>query len=218
MIRFDGRPVPSQAGQTVAAALTAAGIRIWRTTRRGAPRGLFCGMGVCQDCLVTIDGRPNQRACMAKITGPHEVRSQVALPELAAAAGRGAAARQAERVEILVVGGGAGGLTAAAVAAEAGAEVVLVDERPSPGGQFYKQPLGTPVRDDTQFAGGRRLIARARAAGVRFVAGMVWSASLPLQVEVHGEDGARCFRPRRLVVATGASSGRCPCRAGPCRG
>lgn len=203
MIRFDGRPVASRAGQTVAAALTAAGIRSWRTTRRGAPRGLFCGMGVCQDCLVTIDGRPNQRACMAKITGPHEVRSQAALPELAAAGG-GAAARQAEQVEILVVGGGAGGLTAAAIAAEAGAEVVLVDERPSPGGQFYKQPAGAPLRDDAQFAGGRRLIARARAAGVRFVAGTVWSASLPLQVEVHGEDGARCFRPRRLVVATGA--------------
>ena len=47
----------SRAGQTVAAALTAAGIRTWRTTRHGAPRGLFCGMGVCQDCLVTIDGR-----------------------------------------------------------------------------------------------------------------------------------------------------------------
>ena len=51
---------------------------------------------------------------------------------------------------------------------------------------------------------GRRLIARARAAGVRFVAGTAWSASLPLQVEVYGDDAARCFRPQRLVVATGA--------------
>ena len=204
MIRFDGHPVASRAGQTVAAALTAAGIRTWRTTRKGAPRGLFCGMGVCQDCLVTIDGRPNQRACMASITGPHEVRSQVALPDFAAGAGRVAAARQPEQVEILVLGGGAGGLTAAAVAAEAGAEVVLVDERPNQGGQFYKQPAGEPPWDDAQFAAGRRLIARARAAGVRFVAGMAWSASLPLQVEVHGEDGARRFRPSRLVVATGA--------------
>ena len=198
MIRFDGQPVASRPGQTVAAALTAAGVRAWRTTRHGAPRGLFCGMGVCQDCLVTIDGRPNQRACMAKISGPHEVRSQNPLPSLVAEEKGGLAAREPEQVEILVLGGGAGGLTAAAVVAEAGAEVVLVDERPNPGGQFYKQPAGEPLWDDAQFAGGRKLIARARAAGVRFVAGTAWSASLPLRVEIFGEEGARSFRPRAL--------------------
>jgi predicted molibdopterin-dependent oxidoreductase YjgC len=62
---FDGRRVRVEPGQTVGAALWAAGIRSWRTTREaGAPRGLFCGIGVCFDCLVTIDGIPNQRACL----------------------------------------------------------------------------------------------------------------------------------------------------------
>jgi hypothetical protein len=64
-ISFDGHPVPAGPGQTVAAALWAVGVRSWRTTRdAGAPRGLFCGIGVCFDCLVTIDGTPNQRACL----------------------------------------------------------------------------------------------------------------------------------------------------------
>ncbi len=63
-ITFDGRGIPVAPGQTVAAALWAAGIRSWRTTREaGAPRGLFCGIGVCFDCLISIDGVPNQRAC-----------------------------------------------------------------------------------------------------------------------------------------------------------
>lgn len=62
---FDGRSVRVEPGQTVAGALWAAGVRSWRTTREtGAPRGLFCGIGVCFDCLVTIDGTPNQRACL----------------------------------------------------------------------------------------------------------------------------------------------------------
>ncbi|QSB17026.1 (2Fe-2S)-binding protein [Natronosporangium hydrolyticum] len=62
---FDGEPVPATPGQTVAAALWAAGVRSWRTSRvEGAPRGLFCGIGVCYDCLVTIDGVANQRACL----------------------------------------------------------------------------------------------------------------------------------------------------------
>ena len=63
---FDGVPVPVRVGQSVGAALTAAGIVAWRRTRRGGrPRGLFCGIGVCFDCLITIDGEPDQRACLA---------------------------------------------------------------------------------------------------------------------------------------------------------
>ncbi len=62
---FDGRPVPFATGQSVGAALTAVGIRSWRTTRVAArPRGLFCGIGICFDCLVVVDGVPNQRACL----------------------------------------------------------------------------------------------------------------------------------------------------------
>lgn len=62
---FDGVPIPFQDGWSVGAALTAAGIRSWRTTRhQGRPRGLFCGIGVCFDCLVTVDGRPSLRACL----------------------------------------------------------------------------------------------------------------------------------------------------------
>lgn len=65
-ITVDGRPVECRAGETIAAALTQAGIDTWRTTRRaGVPRGLFCGIGVCFDCLVTINGERPVRACLA---------------------------------------------------------------------------------------------------------------------------------------------------------
>lgn len=62
---FRGAAVAAQPGQSVAAALVAAGITDWRTTRNGGrPRGLFCGIGVCFDCLITVDGVPDQRACL----------------------------------------------------------------------------------------------------------------------------------------------------------
>lgn len=65
MITFAGKEIPFEPGQTVAAALIAAGIRSWRTTRHGAaPRGLFCGIGACFDCLVTVNGSPELRACL----------------------------------------------------------------------------------------------------------------------------------------------------------
>src|SRR4249919_1505485 len=62
-IDFEGRVIEGRRGETLAAALTAAGIRELRLTQSEQPRGIFCGMGVCQECLVEIDGLANQRAC-----------------------------------------------------------------------------------------------------------------------------------------------------------
>jgi predicted molibdopterin-dependent oxidoreductase YjgC len=74
---FDGRTLPALPGQTVAAALWSSGVSSWRTTRdSGRPRGVFCGIGVCFDCLVTVDGRPNQRACLVPVEPGAEVRTQ----------------------------------------------------------------------------------------------------------------------------------------------
>ncbi|WP_406247438.1 (2Fe-2S)-binding protein [Microbacterium sp. M] len=75
-IRFDGAPVAFVPGQTIGGALSAAGIVSWRTTRRdSAPRGLFCGIGVCFDCLVTVDGARTQRACLVAACAGQDVRS-----------------------------------------------------------------------------------------------------------------------------------------------
>src|SRR6266511_2601763 len=63
-IVLDGRPVEAYEGETVAAVLLAQGEVATRTTVKGEPRGIFCGMGVCFDCLVVVDGVPNTRACM----------------------------------------------------------------------------------------------------------------------------------------------------------
>ncbi len=67
MIRFtfDGQEMEGREGDTVAAALTANGIRVFRTTaKRNSPRGLYCGIGQCTDCVMIVNGRPNVRTCM----------------------------------------------------------------------------------------------------------------------------------------------------------
>ena len=76
-LRFDDRDITALPGQTLAAALWRAGITSWRYTRRGGEaRGVFCGIGVCFDCLVTINGRPNQRACLTPARPGDVVRTQ----------------------------------------------------------------------------------------------------------------------------------------------
>ncbi|MDH2328292.1 (2Fe-2S)-binding protein [Cereibacter sp. SYSU M97828] len=74
---FEGRPVAAREGDSVAAALTAAGLRDLRDSAvSGSPRGIFCMMGACFDCLVEIDGIPNRQACMIPVTEGLAVRRQ----------------------------------------------------------------------------------------------------------------------------------------------
>lgn len=81
-IVLDGDPVAAYPGETVAAAVMAAGRRVFRTTSMtGQPRGLFCGMGVCYDCLMVIDGRPSRRACMTYVEDGMQVQTQVGAGE-----------------------------------------------------------------------------------------------------------------------------------------
>lgn len=71
---FDGAPIEAPEGASVAAALIGSGRTSWRTTPGDRPRGLFCGIGVCFDCIVEIDGESGQRACMIPLRDGMEVR------------------------------------------------------------------------------------------------------------------------------------------------
>jgi D-hydroxyproline dehydrogenase subunit gamma len=63
-IMVDGQEREVAAGSTLASALLALGIRRFRRSVKGEPRGPLCGMGVCQECRVTVDGRTQIRSCM----------------------------------------------------------------------------------------------------------------------------------------------------------
>ena len=76
-ITIDARPAQVQQGTTVAAAMLSNGLRHTRTTPiSGAKRAPFCMMGVCYDCLMVIDGRPNQRACATYVQENMHIKTQ----------------------------------------------------------------------------------------------------------------------------------------------
>jgi hypothetical protein len=67
-ILVDGRAVRALDGQSVAGALHQAGVAMLRRNPvTGEPRGAFCGMGVCFECELTVDGIPGTRACMTRV-------------------------------------------------------------------------------------------------------------------------------------------------------
>lgn len=203
---FNGQRIALRPGQSLAAALIEAGHRGFRETSSGAMRSIFCGMGVCQDCLVTVDGATSQRACMTPARAGQEVITQKAalVPGGASAT---VTAPQARRLspDVLVIGGGIGGLNAAIAAKTAGASVVLIDERKVPGGQFLKQAAEGIAPLDRQQEDGRALLAQARALGVQILGSVtVWGAFDGLLFLAEHQDNALILRPKTAIVATGA--------------
>lgn len=76
-LTIDGKPVVANAGDSVAAAMLAAGVDACRATPiTGAPRGPYCMMGVCFDCLVIVDGRGSRQGCMTRVRDGMRVETQ----------------------------------------------------------------------------------------------------------------------------------------------
>lgn len=67
-ITFDGKEIKALKGEMVAAALMANGVYKFRyTEKNNKPRGMYCGIGRCTDCVMIVDGIPNVRTCVTEV-------------------------------------------------------------------------------------------------------------------------------------------------------
>ena len=204
-ITVDGRPVAAPEGATLASVLLGAGVTHFRTSVTGQPRAPVCGMGVCFECRVTVDGRAHQRSCLIPCTDGLRVETMpntIAPPPLAPAADA-----EATTCEVAVIGGGPAGIAAAASAAESGARVVVIDQGVHPGGQIWRHRIR-----DTLPRAARAWIERAERAlaggGSAWRAqSTVFDASLgdDIVLRLTGWEAAdHTVRARRVIIATGA--------------
>lgn len=213
---FDGRSVTAYEGETVAAALHAAGITTYRRSAQyHRPRGFFCAIGNCSSCLMRVDGVPNVRICITPTREGMRVETQPGkgtLPvddELRKA--RGTSEIPEVACDVLVVGAGPAGLTAAIEASALGARVVIADENDRTGGQLIKQTH--------KFFGSREHYAKVRgidisgellkelgdrSPGIRLGTTVI-GVYEPLLVTAVRSSRLVKFLPGVLVLATGAA-------------
>ncbi len=186
--QLDGKTFQAYPGDTIAAALLASGVHVFsRSFKYHRPRGLLCASGNCPNCLMNVNGVPNERVCTRLVRDGDRVTSQhcwpslrwdvfslvelldfaltagfyyktlirprflwkLAEPIIRRMAGLGTLSPDSgaddgceyEHLssQVTVVGGGPAGLAAALAAAEAGAEVVLIDDQRELGGHLLHQ-------------------------------------------------------------------------------
>ncbi len=223
-IYLDDRPIRAFSGESVAAALMAAGVRAFRKSRLGEARGPYCGIGNCFDCVLTVDGRPNVRTCnlpvrdgMALRNDNNEVSGLGTGSRMSGdqeePSGMGPASRERQ---LVIVGGGPAGMCAAVEAAKSGVrECTLVDEAPALGGQIYRcmpgefSP-GEKHRESKDFVRGEALRDEFEASADRVermsntaVLG-VWIDPTPRILCGGGDDGCEILATSKLIIATGA--------------
>ncbi|NNU54429.1 FAD-dependent oxidoreductase [Rhizobium indigoferae] len=224
-LSVDGLQIFAEKGMSVAAAIEATGRHEFSRGIKGEGRGLFCGMGACHDCLVTIDGKVSQRACMTIVDDDMQVLRPAARPDLATGQIADLCSvphsLTTRTMDVLIVGAGPAGLAAAEVLAAAGAKVTVIDERPSAGGQYFKQPstrnAAERLSGDEQALSGAALIGQVRDHGVTFLsATVVWGAARDddgsLIIACYGSGHAFYCKPKILIIATGAYERPTPVR------
>ncbi|MGH9476087.1 MAG: FAD-dependent oxidoreductase [Terriglobales bacterium] len=147
VITVDGRKIEVAPATSVAAAVaTVRGMT--KTSVGGEERGPLCGMGICFECRVTINGHAHQRACQIPVSPGMQVETGVVSERADARIGHGR-----RFTDVLIVGAGPAGLAAAAAVVRAGKRALVVDDNPAAGGQIWRAadpPLSPSIELHTQ--------------------------------------------------------------------
>jgi D-hydroxyproline dehydrogenase subunit alpha len=159
---------------------------------------------VCYECRVTIDGAPHQRACVVACKAGMCIETA---PGGAPAAPEHPADPPVNivRAEVAVVGAGPAGIAAACRAAEAGQDVVVLDEAPAPGGQVWRQARTGQAATASPGGLAAAWLRRLAASGARMISATAVVDALPGGALLARSAGSALrIEAQRLVLATGA--------------
>ncbi|MDQ7825053.1 MAG: FAD-dependent oxidoreductase [Candidatus Eremiobacteraeota bacterium] len=211
---FNGKKYKALEGEVISSALFAHGIKIFgHHPRDGSPQGIFCANGQCAQCTVIADGLP-VKACMAAVREGMVITPCDGLPALPEETGEAPICHSIPLIkcEVLVIGAGPSGLTAAIELGRLGKDVIIADDKASPGGKLVLQTHTFFGSISDCYAGTRGIdIATKLAEELRgFPSVKLWLNSTAIgvfkdrKVGILSGDRYVLVEPQKLLIAAGA--------------
>ena len=211
---WQGQEIEAFAGETIASALFANGVRVFGHHHKdGAPQGIFCANGQCAQCMVIADGLP-LKSCAELVAPGMQVEPADGLPALPEVE-TPAAQREIPELEVpvLILGGGPSGMSAAVELGKLGIRCLLVDDKHRLGGKLVLQTHRFFGSTDAVYAGTRgiNIATRLEKEVAQYESVEVWLHSTALAVYADQKvgilkDGMEyvLVKPQVILVATGA--------------
>ena len=205
--QFENIVYSANSGDSIASALISN--KIFEINNNGlSKRGIFCGMGVCHECLVEVNGENNVRACMRKLDNNAIIfkQKQIKITKFKNDSSYQKKGCESFSSDLLIIGGGIGGLSAALAASNCGVNTILIDDREKLGGQFCKQPIiGENATSDDQVILGKKLINKVINNGVKvFTNSSVFAIFENKEILAIKDNELITFRPKKIIFSTGA--------------
>jgi NADPH-dependent 2,4-dienoyl-CoA reductase/sulfur reductase-like enzyme len=209
---FNEKKLEGVIGDSIASALINSGEYGLRNTEGSEKRGLFCGMGVCNECIVKVNGEEGLLACMTPLKPNMEITNQeqhISKPKFEAEPELNQLPEIKLAPDVLVIGGGPAGMSVAAKLGSAGKQVLLIDERKASGGQYFKQPATdfeiSEEKLDSQYRKGKALIRKFEASGAKSLFNLkIWGVFGPEKFLGYDSTNRYVITPKHVVIATGA--------------
>ena len=213
--QFENKSYTANSGESVASALISN--KIFEINNNSmSKRGVFCGMGVCHECLVEVNGENSVRACMKKLDSNAIIfkQKQVIIKKFKNNTSYQKKGSDKYYPDLLIIGGGIGGLSAALAASNCGVNTVLIDDREKLGGQFCKQPTTNEnSKFDDQVIFGEKLINKVIKNGVSiFTNTSVFAIFEKKEILAIKDNVLITFIPKKIIFSTGAYERGYPCK------
>jgi D-hydroxyproline dehydrogenase subunit alpha len=196
-VLVNGQALAFEPRRNTAAAVALTQTTVLRRSVSGQPRGPLCGMGVCFECRVQIDGDPHRLGCQTPVKdGMEIVTADAAATKGACRPAQESRSPATRQFDVLVVGAGPAGLAAACAAGECGERVGVIDDNPDWGGQIWRQAVD---------AKSHRWFTRALQAKVELLTGTrVVAMQAPGILQAETASGPLAVHSKRLILAPGA--------------
>ena len=205
--QFENKSYTANSGESVASALISN--KIFEINNNSmSKRGVFCGMGVCHECLVEVNGENSVRACMKKLDSNAIIfkQKQVIIKKFKNDTSYQKKGSDKYYPDLLIIGGGIGGLSAALAASNCDVNTILIDDREKLGGQFCKQPtINENSKFDDQVIFGEKLINKVIKNGVSiFTNTSVFAIFEKKEILAIKDNVLITFIPKKIIFSTGA--------------